>query len=68
MGFRTQIIRIRQIYTDILPMMSLAINSILIRDNPLNPLNPCSFFYFDTPSTPKGGGSMKNPEDRGGGT
>ena len=28
MGFRTQIIRIKQIYTDILPMMSLAINSI----------------------------------------
>ncbi len=45
MGFRTQIIRIKQIYTDILPMMSLAINSILIRDNPLNPLNPCSFLF-----------------------
>ena len=45
MGFRTQIIRIKQIYTDILPMMSLAINSILICDNPLNPLNPCSFLF-----------------------
>ena len=45
MGFRTQIIRIKQIYTDILPMMSLAINSIFIRDNPLNPLNPCSFLF-----------------------
>ena len=45
MGFRTQIIRIKQIYTDILPMMSLAINSILILDNPLNPLNPCSFLF-----------------------
>ena len=45
MGFTTQIIRIKQIYTDILPMMSLAINSILIRDNPLNPLNPCSFLF-----------------------
>ena len=45
MGFRTQIMRIKQIYTDILPRMPCAINSFLIRDNPLNPLNPCSFLF-----------------------
>ena len=37
--------RIKQIYTDILPRMPLDINSILIRDNLLNLLNPCSFLF-----------------------
>ena len=45
MGFRTQIMRIKQIYTDILPRMPLDINSILIRDNPLNLVNPCSLLF-----------------------
>ncbi len=45
MGFRTQIMRLKQVYTDILPRMPLDINSILIRDNPLNPVNPCSFLF-----------------------
>ena len=48
MGFRTQIMRIKQIYTDILPRMPLDIKSILIRNNPLNPLNPlnpCSSLF-----------------------
>ncbi len=35
--------RIKQIYTDI--FAKDAIGSILIRDNPLNPLNPCSFLF-----------------------
>ena len=45
MGFRTHIMRIKQIYTDTLPRIPLDINNILIRDNPLNLLNPCSFLF-----------------------
>ena len=52
--FRTLIMRIKQNYTDILPGMPWTLNGILIRDNPFNPLNPCSFLLRYTLNLPTG--------------